>query len=135
MSPLRRLAGIVSALLLLLPGTGFPTPEDAAAHLRAIVAEGRNPALARPEFGALAAEMRRFYEPAAYAPVWFRDGRPRAEAAQVISVLSEARTQGLNPGDYDMPSLAKALRAVGDTGSPGARMRCCIPACSSVSRG
>lgn len=121
MNPLHLLAGVVSALLLLLPAKVFPTPEDAAMQLRAIVAEGRNPALARPEFGALAGEMRRFYEPAGYAPAWFRDGRPRPEAAQVISVLSEARTQGLNPGDYDMLSLEKEWRTVTERGSTGAR--------------
>lgn len=122
MRPLRFLAGLAPALLFLLaPGFAAAQPAGAAARVQAIVAEGRHPALVRPEFGPLGEEMRRFYEPFAYAPAWFRDGRPRPEVAEAISALRNAARQGLSAGDYDVPWLENELRAVTERGSPGER--------------
>jgi len=40
--------------------------------------------------------------------IWFRDGRPSAEAQQALALLGDAATHGLDPADYDAERLAQA---------------------------
>lgn len=118
MSPLLR--DLVPALLLVFVSTVFAAqPADTASRVQAIVAEGRHPGLARPDFAPLSGDMRRFYEPAGYAPAWLLDGRPRSEAAEAIAVLRGAARHGLTPGDYDVLWLESQLRIATERGSPG----------------
>jgi murein L,D-transpeptidase YcbB/YkuD len=134
MRPCRLLAGLVPAVLLLLAVAAFGAqPEDAASRVQTIVAEGRNPILARPDFGPQTGEMWRFYESAGYSPAWFLDGRPRPAAAMAISALRDAVSQGLTPGDYDVLRLDEELRTVTEGGSPGGQALALLDTALSVS--
>jgi L,D-transpeptidase YcbB len=46
------------------------------------------------------ADLRNFYAPAGYQPVWTRNGRPTAQAQAVMSILADAAAKGLDPADY-----------------------------------
>ncbi len=43
------------------------------------------------------------------APTWFQDGRPTAQAREVLDLLAEAHTHGLDPLDYGGRALADAV--------------------------
>jgi murein L,D-transpeptidase YcbB/YkuD len=51
--------------------------------------------------GSPPADLRAFYEPAAYDPAWVRGGRPTAQAYALIQAFRSAAAKGLNPDDYD----------------------------------
>jgi L,D-transpeptidase YcbB len=46
------------------------------------------------------ADVRNFYAPAGYQPVWTRNGRPTAQAQAVMTILEDAASKGLDPADY-----------------------------------
>lgn len=46
------------------------------------------------------ADLRNFYAPAGYQPVWTRNGRPTAQAQAVMAILDDAAARGLDPADY-----------------------------------
>jgi L,D-transpeptidase YcbB len=50
--------------------------------------------------GASSADVRNFYAPAGYQPVWTRNGRPTAQAQAVMAILDDAAAKGLDPADY-----------------------------------
>jgi len=63
----------------------------ASAYVRSLVVN---------DAGAYRADLQNFYGPAAYAPVWTRDGHPTPQAMFVISQFENAAAKGLVPSDY-----------------------------------
>jgi murein L,D-transpeptidase YcbB/YkuD len=94
--------------------TAAPDPPDPLASLdpadRAVAEKIRDLLGAKPEsFFAgkserVAAEA--FYQNRNFAPLWLDKGVENARAGAAISRLRSAETEGLNPGDYKLPSFA-----------------------------
>lgn len=94
-------------LLLLLPALSMPQESLQAEELiRAIVLEARIPSLKWPRFPHYQDELRAFYEPLGYALVWFENGQPRKQVAEILALLKEADKKGLSSEDYDLPWLS-----------------------------
>jgi murein L,D-transpeptidase YcbB/YkuD len=77
-------------------------PEDQAS-LRAIIQAGRLADLRWPDFSDYEKHAQKFYESYAYSLPWVREGKPTAQAQQVIALLSQAEQKGLSAEDYDGP--------------------------------
>lgn len=69
--------------------------------LRALVRAGRIADLRWPDFSDYRDEVEKFYGRSGYAPAWLGDGKPTAQALQMIDILREADSEGLNAEDYD----------------------------------
>jgi L,D-transpeptidase YcbB len=89
----------------------------------AFAAPSKSPAslseLIRAESGG---KYRDFYEGRAYKPLWLTGGRVGPVAGQLLTLLSNARTDGLDPDDYDIDDL-RAVLAAAKTGEPRALAR------------
>lgn len=69
--------------------------------LRQISDAGQLSDLRWPDFSDYRGHVRNFYEPAAYAFAWTRNGQPTPQALGIIALLEKAEEKGLNSGDYD----------------------------------
>lgn len=81
--------------------------------IRSVIARAEQPALRWPHFADCQEEARRLYEPAGFAPLWVRDGRPTPQALDIIRVLGDAASRGLPPADYDDALLAGLAQQCG----------------------
>lgn len=95
-----------------------PAPREVDPQQRAIVRTflraGRLGDLRWPNFSDYRADLQKFYAELNYAPAWLRDGRPTPQALQMIAMLQQAASEGLNPEDYDAsrwPARVAALQA------------------------
>jgi murein L,D-transpeptidase YcbB/YkuD len=77
-----------------------------AAAIRATIEAGDFGAVRARRFASLTADLQRLYRARAYAPLWFRDGRPTEQEQTVADVLVEAQDEGLDPVDYDAERIA-----------------------------
>jgi L,D-transpeptidase YcbB len=57
--------------------------------------------LAAADAGAFQSDLRNFYGPSGYRPVWTRNERPTPQALSVIVTLENASAKGLDAADYD----------------------------------
>src|SRR6516162_10875757 len=83
-------------------------------ELRAIVASGRLPDLHWPNFHAHSADVKEFYEEDGYKLGWSQEGKPTAQALELIGILQEADKKGLDSKDYDAerwPDRLKTLQS------------------------
>jgi len=80
-----------------------------AARLEAIVASGRLDDLRWPNFSDYEPQLESFYGPSGYKPEWLRDGKPTAQAIELIQALQNADRKGLEPEDYDASRWAHRL--------------------------
>jgi murein L,D-transpeptidase YcbB/YkuD len=70
--------------------------------------------------GGLARDVRTFYQRRQNQPAWFANGRPRAEAGQLIDFVAGLDAEALDSADYRPHELRRALDAA-SSGEPGAR--------------
>jgi murein L,D-transpeptidase YcbB/YkuD len=77
--------------------------------LRAIILAGNLPDLRWPDFSDYDKHVQKFYESYDYSLPWVREGKPTAQAQQVIALLLQADQKGLSAGDYDGPRWADRL--------------------------
>jgi len=70
--------------------------------------------------GGLAEQVRGFYAARQQQPAWFDDGRLRPEAKQLVEFLTNLDDQGLEPRDFQLEKLTRAIDAV-DKGQAGVR--------------
>jgi murein L,D-transpeptidase YcbB/YkuD len=70
-------------------------------EIQAVIARGELGELQRPRFPGYRSELERFYGPIAYEPAWFDGDAPRKQANDAVNLLADAKTQGLDPADYD----------------------------------
>jgi hypothetical protein len=85
------------------------------AEIQIVIARGKLVELKKPLFAGYRSELERFYEPIAYGPAWFDGDAPRRQANDAVHLLADAKTQGLDPSDYDAPWLQARLDAAGRT--------------------
>ena len=79
------------------------------ATLRDIVAAGQLSDLRWPNFSDYVVNVRNLYQPLGYGVAWLVNGEPTPQAGQVIDVLQQADSKGLNSEDYDGPRWASRL--------------------------
>jgi Scaffold domain len=85
-------------------------------QLRSIVAGGRLPDLAWPNFARHSVSVKEFYEEIGYMLGWIQGGKPTPQALELIGILEEADNNGLDTRDYDgarWPDRLKSLQTGG----------------------
>jgi L,D-transpeptidase YcbB len=87
-------------------------------EIQAVIARGELGELQRPMFPGYRSQLERFYGPIAYEPAWFDGDAPRKQANDAVNLLADAKTQGLDPVDYDAPWLQARLDVAGRTRLP-----------------
>ena len=75
----------------------------------AIVTSGRLGELRWPNFSGYRSQLTNFYRPSGYRPAWVRDGKPTAQAVELVQILQEADGEGLRADDYDASRWAGRL--------------------------
>ncbi len=109
------------ALLMLATSTtalGAAAQQSTAADaLRALVTSGRDAELHWPDFSDYRDQMVAFYAPTAYSLAWSQNGKPTAQALQLIAALQRADIKGLNPEDYDASRWAARIDHLGQPGA------------------
>ncbi len=90
-----------------------PPPQQLSAEgqasLRAIIQAGNLPDLRWPDFSDYDKHVQKFYESYGYSLPWVGEGKPAAQAQQVIKLLLQAEQKGLSVEDYDGPRWADRL--------------------------
>ncbi len=82
------------------------------AIVRTFLRAGRLGDLRWPNFSDYSGELQNFYSRRSYAPAWLRDGQPTPQALQMIAMLQQADTEGLDPEDYDASRWPERLAAL-----------------------
>ena len=104
-----------------------PEPLSAAGEqeLRAIVQSGRLVDLQWPSFSDHSTSVKEFYDETGFKLCWIQDGKPTAQALELIGILEQAEMKGFESKDYDAarwPDRLKALQS-GDGAAESARVR------------
>lgn len=104
------------------PATGKTLSESTsngtAAQIKAIVASGNLNDLRWPDFTDYRTHLNNFYRPTGYQPAWIRDGKPTAQALELIRILSDADQKGLHAEDYDASRWAGREAALDASPAP-----------------
>jgi L,D-transpeptidase YcbB len=112
--------------LVVLLAAGLISPLAWSLHwpteIRAVIARGEVGALQRPGFSRYRNELERFYGSMAYGAVWFDGAAPRKQANAAVHLLADAKTEGLDPADYDVPWLQAQLVVAASTGLPSGEL-------------
>ncbi len=89
-----------------------------AAGLKAMLSQGRHPAIRWPDLSDVHAVAESAYRRSNWHPLWIEAGRATAPALAVIEAIRAVADRGLAPADYDADSLAAAAArlAQGDGG-------------------
>lgn len=85
-------------------------------ELRTIVQSGRLSDLQWPNFTDHSASVKEFYEETGNKLGWIQNGKPTSQALELIQILEEAETKGLDSKDYDgarWPDRVKVLQSGG----------------------
>jgi murein L,D-transpeptidase YcbB/YkuD len=86
--------------------------DSAEAALRPLIAGARAPLARWPDFSRHADGVARLYASRADAPLWHDGLRLRTAGYEAILELNAAGAHGLDPGDYDAPTLDSLARAL-----------------------
>jgi murein L,D-transpeptidase YcbB/YkuD len=95
------------AFLLATAAVGSQSPATAdvpsqfSVTLRQIAAAGRLTDLRWPDFSDYKIHVANFYDSAGYSPAWLRNNQPTQQAQDLIELLKQADSKGLNAEDYD----------------------------------
>src|SRR5262245_43673660 len=87
------------------PGPPGGADSTVVQTIREVVSRAHHSDLKWPDFPYYADEMQGLYGPIADTPFWFADGKMRPEAREVIDVLLDSGSRGLDPTDYDAAML------------------------------
>ena len=82
------------------------------AQLESLLGKTRLEDLQWPDFSDYATQVREFYAKDGYALEWTREGKPTQQALQLIGVLEQAETKGLESRDYDGERWPARLQAL-----------------------
>jgi L,D-transpeptidase YcbB len=83
-------------------------------ELRMVVQSGRLSDLQWPNFSDHSVSVKEFYEETGFKLGWIQNGKPTAQALELIRILEAAETKGLESKDYDgarWPDRVKALQS------------------------
>ncbi|HET7453643.1 MAG TPA: L,D-transpeptidase family protein [Thermoanaerobaculia bacterium] len=84
-----------------------------------------------PNFADYRVWLRKFYEPAAFAPPWIAGGQPTPQALALIGLLRRADGKGLNPEDYDASRWEARIAALaGASDADAARFDVALTVCA-----
>ncbi|HET9399571.1 MAG TPA: L,D-transpeptidase family protein [Candidatus Acidoferrales bacterium] len=83
-------------------------------EMQRIIAAGRITGLGEPNFSRDRGEVKKFYTSLDGHFAWLSDSRPTQQARQVIQLIQNARSKGLDPGNYDGPRLQSELDSLGN---------------------
>jgi len=84
-----------------IPGTRNSLSATGTQELRALIESGRLADLQWPDFPDRADAVREFYAQAGYRLAWSQNGKPTAQATELIAILEAADQKGLDNKDYD----------------------------------
>ncbi len=93
------------------PATLTPAGEQ---ELRAIVEDAKLGDLQWPKFSLHAAAVKSFYDQTGYRLGWISEGKPTAQALELVSILEAADQKGLDSKDYDGGRWQERLKALED---------------------
>ena len=93
----------------------------AAGVIREVAERGVHPQLRWGRFPDYRDQVEQAYQSVDFQPLWVHDGRPTAQARQVIETLSKADESGLSPADYDATHLRTEAERLASAPSPDAR--------------
>lgn len=111
------------ALLAMPPGAAdraLANGDTPTAVIARLVDAGSHPDLRWPRFPDYREALREVYATEEFAPLWFGDGHPTAQAQAMIAALAKADAEGLNAADYDVPWLAAQAEQLAAAGTPAA---------------
>ncbi|MBV8844359.1 MAG: L,D-transpeptidase family protein [Bryobacterales bacterium] len=94
---------------------------NCSAELCQLTASGTLADLRWPDFHDLHDDAGRLYKFTGYAPLWVRDGAPTPTALKVIAALKDARSEGLDPEDYDGSRWDGRISGLGNRAFPAER--------------
>jgi len=94
---------------------------DPSARIKSLVATGNLDGMRWPDFRDYQPWLKKFYEPANYAPAWISGNSPSSQAFSMINLFRDAWRKGLEPEDYDASRWQRRLQALqGAAGDPAA---------------
>jgi L,D-transpeptidase YcbB len=107
------LASLAGASVLGAQPAGSPTTDSAQrTAIAALVTSARHPVMRWSQLDDLRVSLAALYDSSAAQPLWLRDGAPTPQARELLLVLADAASFGLNPTDFDagrLPALATYL--------------------------
>ena len=94
-------------------------------ELRNIVSAGKLDGMHWPKFADHIASVKEFYEETGYKLAWSQNGKPTPQAVELIRILEQAESKGLDSMDYDGPQWPYRLKALQSDNGPeeSARIR------------
>ena len=95
-----------------IPGTRNSLSATGTQELRALIESGRLADLQWPDFPDRADAVREFYAQAGYRLAWSQNGKPTAQATELIAILEAADQKGLDNKDYDGPRWPERLKTL-----------------------
>ena len=113
--------------------TAEPLTASGEQELRTIVQSGRLSDLQWPSFSNHGASVREFYEENGFRLGWSRRGKPTAQALELIRILEEADSKGLDSTDYDGARWADRVKALQTGNGPAESGRVRFDAALTVS--
>jgi murein L,D-transpeptidase YcbB/YkuD len=87
-------------------------------ELRDIVSTGKLEGMQWPNFADHIASVKEFYEETGYKLAWSQNGKPTPQALELIRILKEAESKGLDSKDYDGPRWPDRLKALQSDSGP-----------------
>jgi murein L,D-transpeptidase YcbB/YkuD len=110
-------------VLAAAPGRAPAWAQDPqTADVRAVIAGARLPWSRWPDFSRHVDDVARVYMTRADAPVWLDEAGVSRQGREALAQVAAAAEHGLDPGDYDAPTLDSLARRVGSAPA-GERMR------------
>ena len=100
-----------------------PLSPQGEQQLRRTIQTGALSDLRSPNFSKRKASVKEFYEETGYKLAWSENGKPTAQARELIQVLDEAEQKGLDSKDYDGGRWAERLKALEGGGSEAERVK------------
>lgn len=88
---------------------GLQAQDTLASTLRTIVASAQHPDMRWGGFPDVRADAERVYLAYQWTPIWFRDGTPTLSARALSATMRYADLRGLDPRDYDQPTMSERL--------------------------
>ena len=116
--------GLLLALLSCLQAASVMAQAPAASETRAIIATARLPWSRWPDFPRYVDDVDRIYLARADAPAWLDHAGVSRQGRDALAQVAEADTHGLDPRDYDVPTLDSLVdRLHGITAQAPERLR------------
>lgn len=87
-------------------------------ELRDVVQAGKLDGMQWPNFGDHVSSVKEFYEETSYRLAWSHNGKPTPQALELIRILQEAESKGLDSKDYDGPRWPDRIKALQSENGP-----------------